>query len=317
MFREAILLLWAMFVLMMPNGGIVSASTDFSGIFGYTAKEVTVSNGKIILVTRVQEGGYHQTDTPFNPGNWGGAFVDEVGRVSGINTVSPHGSVRIFGTTQIDEVIPDIKHFEISFDRAAKEKKQLTSGKRENIASKRRVSPGILLPILIFGSLGCIAAIFVVLTINLFLKRLPSKTAALRPPVASSTPAAVTPNPASTTTHPRKNKLENSVLLGLSGLFADSIIELQGDEWITIGRDPLVCQLVYPADTEGISRNHCRVMYSTKGRCFFLEDMGSSCGTYVSAGIRLYRNQTVMLAPGARFYLADTSNAFEVRCTMG
>jgi hypothetical protein len=306
-----------MSVLFMADGGLASASADVHGIFVYKAKDVTVPDGKISRVTMVQKVGHNQSDIPFDPGNSGGPFVDAEGRVNGINTVSPKGFADIFGTFQIDEVVPVLKHLQIAFDQAVKEKKQLPGGKRENITKKRRVSSGFFLPILFFGGLGCIAAILVVLTINFFLKRLPAGTTSLQASTASSAPTTVTPNHVSTTVHPQKNKLGNSVLLGLSGLFAESIIKLQGDEWITIGRDPLVCQLVYPADAEGISRNHCRVMYSTKGRCFILEDMGSSCGTYVSVGTRLNKNQTVTLKPGDRFYLADTSNAFEVQYTMG
>jgi len=79
---------------------------------------------------------------------------------------------------------------------------------------------------------------------------------------------------------------------------------------LSIGRDPQRCQVIYPSDTKGISSLHCEVMVQQGG--VFLTDKGSTYGTFLAGGQKLAANQSVMLQPGAIFYLADPANEFKI-----
>lgn len=71
---------------------------------------------------------------------------------------------------------------------------------------------------------------------------------------------------------------------------------MQGSSWplsktVQVGRDPS-CTIVYPANTTGISRNHCRFEVH-KGEVT-LTDLGSSYGTYIG-GRRISPNMPVQI----------------------
>jgi len=79
---------------------------------------------------------------------------------------------------------------------------------------------------------------------------------------------------------------------------------------LAIGRDAGRCQVTYPADAKGISSMHCEVMLQQGG--VYLTDKGSTYGTFLAGGQKLAANQSVMLQPGAIFYLADPVNEFKI-----
>lgn len=80
-------------------------------------------------------------------------------------------------------------------------------------------------------------------------------------------------------------------------------------EGLVIGRDPC-CQLRLPGNANGVSRRHCRIRLQS-GRPV-LEDLQSSCGTYLASGQRLVANQPIGLGNGSRFYLGNRQNQFQI-----
>lgn len=66
-------------------------------------------------------------------------------------------------------------------------------------------------------------------------------------------------------------------------------------EAIYVGRDPKLCQLVFPDGTPGVSNVHC--MLHTDGKSIEIRDLGSSYGTFLSDKTRLKPNEI--------FYLTD------------
>lgn len=70
-------------------------------------------------------------------------------------------------------------------------------------------------------------------------------------------------------------------------------------EAIYVGRDPKLCQLVFPDGTPGVSNVHC--MLHTDGKSIEIRDLGSSYGTFLSDKTRLKPNET--------FYLTDENTA--------
>ena len=77
----------------------------------------------------------------------------------------------------------------------------------------------------------------------------------------------------------------------------------------TIGRDPS-CMICLPANTPGVSRQHCRVTLS--GSSLTLTDLNSSYGTYLMSGQRLTPNTPCHLRAGDSFYVGDPANVLRV-----
>ena len=84
-------------------------------------------------------------------------------------------------------------------------------------------------------------------------------------------------------------------LVCLAGMYQG--MELKLDGYVTVGRNPASCQLIYPAEARGISSVHC--MFSTKesGMRMAVRDMGSTYGTWVN-GMKLSGNGYRQLSDG-------------------
>ncbi|KAA6182489.1 FHA domain-containing protein [Thiohalocapsa marina] len=112
-------------------------------------------------------------------------------------------------------------------------------------------------------------------------------------------------------------------LVGMSGPYAGLSVPLS-DRPLVIGRDPAVSQVVL-ADVDTISKRHALIGYDAARACFFLQDLGSSNGTFVldstgaaypgqiqAQGRRLPAAQRCELRPGVRFYLASPAIVFQL-----
>lgn len=75
---------------------------------------------------------------------------------------------------------------------------------------------------------------------------------------------------------------------------------------VLLGRSG-ACNLQFPANTAGVSANHCTVRFDSSTNDFILMDMGSSFGTFFN-GQKLTPNVPVRIRPGDRFTLGDSSN---------
>lgn len=96
-------------------------------------------------------------------------------------------------------------------------------------------------------------------------------------------------------------------LQGLSGAFAGRRFAISGR--IRIGRDPSRNEVVYPANTPGISGAHCEIILQNNQ--VFLRDVGSSYGTFLQ-GKRLPVNQMTALNVGDTFYLGHQKESFVI-----
>ena len=79
---------------------------------------------------------------------------------------------------------------------------------------------------------------------------------------------------------------------------------------VTLGRDPVHCQIIFPRDINGISGRHCEV--TVQGASAVLTDKGSSFGTFVAGNRKLNPQESVQLNVGDSFYLADSQTEFKV-----
>ena len=81
------------------------------------------------------------------------------------------------------------------------------------------------------------------------------------------------------------------------------------DKVLHIGRDTS-SDIVFPADTAGVSRKHCAVMASENGLVYVM-DLGSSVGTFALDGRRLVPNEWVPVDNG--FYVASETFSFTLQ----
>lgn len=94
-------------------------------------------------------------------------------------------------------------------------------------------------------------------------------------------------------------------LTAISGPFAGRSF-LIPEQGIVIGRSRTQCSLVFPEGDEGqgISRVHCKIQFDSHKQMFILYDMGSSYGTFLGNGTRVWQGQPTFLRVGEEFYMA-------------
>nr|WP_321397068.1 trypsin-like peptidase domain-containing protein [uncultured Desulfobacter sp.] len=275
---------------------------------------VKISNG-IISACVISANGvaYFQTDAAINPGNSGGPLFNQYGQVVGINVAKALKKAFIVGpdgrsaTTerlpvgegigwaiQADQLMTELDRLHIPYDKASV---------LMNYPLFRFWKENPMLSLLI-------SAVFLVSLAGLFVG-LSTKGRVVIREVATRRKAVLTRH--GPVEEKRKStKTQKPVLISIAGEFASNIIEL-GEDPLTIGRDPRSSQLVFPKTVEKISRRHCTVWYDAEARRFFIEDCWSVNGTFLENGKRISSGQKFPLESGARFYLTDKRQIFEVR----
>ena len=96
-------------------------------------------------------------------------------------------------------------------------------------------------------------------------------------------------------------------LTGQDGFFTSRQFPLSRE--LRIGRSS-TNDVVYPADTSGISSNHCILIPQADG--VLLMDLGSTYGTYLANGTKLIPNQKYLLKRGDAFCLGSRKQLFRV-----
>jgi len=109
---------------------------------------------------------------------------------------------------------------------------------------------------------------------------------------------------------PPQPKTVGYILYGVTGMYAGQAVELPVGK-VALGRDPGSCNLLFPADTKGISRRHCTLSFD--GSAVTLTDDGSSQGTFLDGSRRLEQGKEMHLHAGQRFSLAGSGVVFELR----
>lgn len=112
------------------------------------------------------------------------------------------------------------------------------------------------------------------------------------------------PSPAQVPVSPQFSS--SGALEFISGELQGTIIPLQNQDSIIIGRDPSMANIIL--SNKDISRRHCEIQYSLSDRCYYICDY-SSYGLRVN-GQQIQKNAPVRCSAGSKVSLANGRNEF-------
>ncbi|MBE6704361.1 MAG: FHA domain-containing protein [Ruminococcaceae bacterium] len=168
------------------------------------------------------------------------------------------------------------------------------------------IKVGAGFPWLIVIIVGGVLLVAVIVLVIVLILRKGKKAPAVNPgPVTMP----LEPDPAGTGAAPMTPAAPTARLIAIGGYLNGKKYNLAGS--VRIGRNAAVCGVSYPTSTQGVSGVHCEVTFD--GNVCYVKDLGSSYGTFTSAGVKLKKDVPVMLRSGDKFYLASPDNTFEIR----
>lgn len=165
---------------------------------------------------------------------------------------------------------------------------------------------------------GAVAGGIVYLIMLPFHKKKPSGDAKTppKPPVNPTPPvkSGESPNPDNMETIPvnipnTEPQRQGIFLFCLDGVLKGRSYPI-GSGPVIIGRYP-TCDVPYPADVGGVSRNHCKIEH--QGDELLITDLKSSYGTFINGNVRLEANKATSLHDGDIIYIGSKENAFKVK----
>ena len=245
------------------------------GIVSRRTKSGTFGNTKVI-----------QHDPRISGGNSGGPLINEKGQVVGLNT---------YGITENDaSVAVDITYVIEALDEY-------------EIYYEDLNGINITLIAIIAGIAALIIVVVVVIVVVSSKNKKKAAPVVVGPgPGSSSGPSNngggyIPPQPPA----PRDGRPR---LQCKAGAFVGKRFSLENS--VRIGRDPAKNDLVFPANTQGVSGVHCVLMVD--GSTVWLKDLGSTYGTYIAGGRRLAANEAVQLHMGDQFWLGSEKELFVI-----
>lgn len=294
--------------------GFPGASDQVTNNYNAAVDAVTVTTGTISRMAHMEETNTDviQIDATINHGNSGGPLITEEGYVIGLNTYGMQEN--IFLAVQVDYAISRLDNLiEIG----------VLHDFTYTLVTDREGSVSLLPTVLICLAVVAAAAVAARGILRRGkgagpIRKADTKTnggaAANSAPIQraaypKTAPADLFPKTAPADPIGRTmpaDILPQLRLVGTEGVFSGRRFALEGA--LRLGRLPDQNDLVFPADTTGVSGRHCVVRLTDGGAT--LTDLGSSFGTFLSDGTRLQPNQPVELKVGDSFTLGSQKQRF-------
>lgn len=234
-----------------------------------------------------------QHDAEVRSGNSGGPLINSNGQVIGINTSSVLSVASLNYTLNIDYVHNILTDLNIPYNVKPEQIEETVSTATERADVTEPVSNTADSNMVFIIGTAAAVAVILVLVVVLIKKSTNKKSdeAKAAPVLQATAPAAP--------------KLR---FQGVSGVFEGKRFSVNGR--VSFGRNPMQNDVVYPEGTQGISGVHC-ALTNQDGR-LYLQDLGSTYGTFLGNGQRLVPNQPVELHAGDSFYLGSEKEKFTI-----
>ena len=293
--------------------GFPSVSDQVTVNYTANVDTVTVTAGTISRLAHMAETDTDviQIDANINHGNSGGPLITEEGYVIGLNTYGYGDNINL--AVQSDYVISRLNDL---VDIGTLYEFEYT------LITDRSEGSGMMTTVLI--CVGLLAAAAVVAVLILRRNRKPA-SAVHRKDIAGGGSSSSDRKEDRGSTFPKTGKvdeigetqpaeaLEELRLVGVNGHFAGRRFALTGT--LRLGRLPDKNDLVFPADTTGVSGVHCVVRLTSGGAT--LTDLGSSFGTFLNGQNKLPPQQSTALKPGDTFALGSQRQTFRLERKSG
>ncbi|MCM1539882.1 MAG: trypsin-like peptidase domain-containing protein [Blautia sp.] len=272
----------------------LSDNLSVDSVTSWGLDDITLTSGIISRLTTTSGTGVQsiQIDVAIKHGNSGGPLVNESGSVLGINTwsVTNSSAEETNYAVNIDEVIALLNLHSIPYATES------SAGHGAN-------------PAVIIGICAAVAVIAVILILVILKGRKSSGEKSGTPSQPASQDGGYTPAPpappSGSAAPGRKTDPQDSGfrLQGVSGALEGRRFMIRKDSPLTLGRNPDICNVTFPANTTGVSNQHCQIWYD-HGK-IYIKDLGSSHGTFLVSGAKLAANQPMLLSPGESFSLGS------------
>ncbi len=257
-------------------------------------KDLTFTSGIISRLTTTSGTGVRniQTDVTIAHGNSGGPVVNENGAAVGISTwgVKNADDEEATYAVNIDEVITLLKLHSVPYTMES-----------EAVAQETSSNMGI-----VAGVAGAVVLLIVIVVIICLTKN--KKKSSPSENVEKNIGATTVPERLAPVPSPSDSDDSGYRLQGLSGALEGRRFMIRKNSSLTLGRNSDACNVVFPSATAGVSSKHCQVWYDN-GK-IWIKDLGSSHGTFLSAGKKLPSGQAVQIRPGERFSLGSDAESF-------
>ena len=288
--------------------GYPGTTDEYNPTLAASTDRVTITNGIVSLHSQLVDDNGTMTDiiqhtAQINHGNSGGPLIDERGAVVGVNTWGwgqndSTGDSGVNASIEIEYVRDRLDDLGVNW---APYKPGLS------------VNPVVI--IAIAAALVIVIVVIVVVALRPKAKPVPVAAGPVGPgpagPVTGPVPGpAPAPAPGPAPPPQARPVMAGDTGLriqGIAGQFAGRRFAIAGQ--LRIGRDPARNDLVYPADSQGVSGVHCVLI--VEGGRLLLKDLGSTYGTFV-AGNRLAANAPTELRVGDRFCLGSERETFVI-----
>lgn len=289
--------------LCSPTGDMVGSNVYAIGFPGIADNKVvdsvtswglddlTFTSGVISRLTTTSGTGVRniQVDVTIGHGNSGGPIVNENGAAVGISAwgyINENAEEAAYAVN-IDEVITLLNLYSVPYEMAS-------------VSDAGGMSP-------IIGIVAGVVVLLIVIVVIICLVKNKKKSGSSE---YVNKNVAATAVPEMSVPVSRSSNADDSGyrLQGLSGALEGRRFMIRKSSPLTIGRNSEICNVAFPSATAGVSGKHCQVWYD--GGKVWIKDLGSSHGTFLTAGERLPAGQVMQIKPGERFSLGSETESF-------